>query len=74
MPKRLLVPTSNAPIGIAGVHYVAAELSRRGMVTSHMETALRFLVVPTAFCRTEIEERLVAEIPGLPNSRGQRGA
>jgi hypothetical protein len=26
------VPTSNALIGIAGVHYVAAELSRRGMV------------------------------------------
>jgi hypothetical protein len=42
-------------------------------LTAHMETALTFLVVPMKFCRTEVEERLVAECDGLLNSRGQRG-
>jgi hypothetical protein len=32
MPKRSTPATSTALMGIAGVHYVAAELSRRGMV------------------------------------------
>lgn len=44
-----------------------------GRLTAHMETALTFLIVPMVFGRTEIEERLVAVVPGLLNSRGQRG-
>jgi hypothetical protein len=42
-------------------------------LNNYMETALTFLTVPIAFGRTEIEERLVAQCPGLLNSRGQRG-
>ena len=43
------VPTSNALIGIAGVHYVAAELSRRGMVAlpTTRNTAAYDIVVVT---------------------------
>lgn len=42
-------PTSNALIGIAGVHYVAAELSRRGMVAlpTTRNTAAYDIVVVT---------------------------
>lgn len=47
MPRA--VPTSNALIGIAGVHYVAAELSRRGMVAlpTTRNTAAYDIVVVT---------------------------
>jgi hypothetical protein len=44
------VPTSNALIGIAGVHYVAAELSHRGMVAlpTTRNTAAYIVVVTQA--------------------------